>query len=213
MTSEFTAAWRDTAVAVRRSMELAHQSLVAGGLPIGSVVLDHGGRIIAEGRNRAYDAPGGVDRLQRCPIAHAEMNALAKISTETDLSATTLYSTHRPCLMCAAACEFTGVGVVRWVAPDPSDPANAADPADADHRWLVAANLWFLAGVLARRGPRAPTVVRAHSREPETATLLAAVDPATLRAKPTLWTALDPLWPRVTDAASRRARRLTGRPE
>ena len=47
------------------------------GWPVGAVVVDDKDRIVAEGRNRAYDAPGGQDRLQRTPIAHAEMNALA----------------------------------------------------------------------------------------------------------------------------------------
>jgi putative NADH-flavin reductase len=51
-----------------------------GGLPVGAVVMGSGGEVVAEGRNRAYDPPGGDDRLQGSPIAHAEMNALARIA-------------------------------------------------------------------------------------------------------------------------------------
>ena len=71
---------------------------------------------------------GGADRLQRTPIAHAEMNALAGIGTGTGLGGATLWSSHRPCMMCAAACEFTGVGVVIFIAPDPSDDDGGEDP-------------------------------------------------------------------------------------
>ena len=95
--------------ALLRCLELAHESFLAGGLPVGSVITDGHGERVSEGRNRAYDPAGGTDRLQRTPIAHAEMNALAAVSTETDLGGLALWSSHRPCLMCAAACEFTGV--------------------------------------------------------------------------------------------------------
>ena len=45
------------------------------------------------------------------------MNALAGVDTGTELDGMTLWSSHRPCLMCAAACEFTGVGAVVFIAP------------------------------------------------------------------------------------------------
>jgi tRNA(Arg) A34 adenosine deaminase TadA len=38
-----------------RSLELAHQSLVGGGLPVGAVLLGADGSVLGEGRNRAYD--------------------------------------------------------------------------------------------------------------------------------------------------------------
>lgn len=86
----------------------------------GAVIVTSNGERVGEGRNRAYDPAGGTDRLQRTPIAHAEMNALAAIGTGTELGDLTLRSSHQPCLTCAAACEFTGVGRVAFVAPDPS---------------------------------------------------------------------------------------------
>lgn len=209
MTSELTPVWLEAPLGVRRSLELAHRSLVTGGLPVGSVVTNHSGAIVAEGRNRAYDPPGGDDRLQGSPIAHAEMNALALVATETDLSEMTLWSSHRPCAMCAAACAFTEVGTVRFVAPDPSDPDGGPDPVDADHRWLLVANLLFLAGISAYAGPSATMIVLARSREPETTDLLDAMEPAMLRA-PTLPESLAPIWPRL-DAAAQQRRRRVGR--
>ena len=124
--------WQQAHVSVRRSLELAHEALRAGGLPVGAVILDASGDIIAEGRNHAYDPPVGDDPLQDTPIAHAEMNALARIPTKTDLSVCALWSTHRPCIMCAAATAFTGVGEVRFLAlipPTTTAPTRSASMA------------------------------------------------------------------------------------
>lgn len=55
--------------ALLRCLELAHESFLAGGLPVGSVITDGQGERVGEGRNRAYDPAGGTDRLQRTPIA------------------------------------------------------------------------------------------------------------------------------------------------
>jgi tRNA(Arg) A34 adenosine deaminase TadA len=199
----------DAGVGVCRSLELAHRSLLAGGLPVGAVLLDHGGSLVAEGRNRAYDPPGGDERLQGSPIAHAEMNALACVPTSTDLSTMTLWSTHRPCAMCAAACEFTGVGRVRFVAPDPSDGQPGPDPAGVGLHWLIVANLLFLSGVRAYSGAGAPIIVSARRREPETTDLLDTVPEKQLQTA-TLWESIGPIWPGVVRSAQRRQLRIGG---
>jgi len=62
-------AWREADGALLRCLELAHESFLAGGLPVGSVIAGSNGERISEGRNRAYDPAGGTDRLQRTPIA------------------------------------------------------------------------------------------------------------------------------------------------
>jgi tRNA(Arg) A34 adenosine deaminase TadA len=201
--SEFAAAWLDAELGLRRSLELAHLALVAGGLACGSAIVDRDGAIVAEGRNRAYDPPGGDDRLQGSPVAHAEMNALAAVPTSTDLSVVTLWSSHQPCLMCAAACAFTGVGTVRFVAPDPSDDDGGPDPEGADHPWLITANLMFLSAVSAYSGPAAPMITRARVREPETTGLLDVISPVALRAA-TLPESLAPAWPQIVAAAQQR---------
>ncbi|MGW4062796.1 nucleoside deaminase [Amycolatopsis sp. NPDC004747] len=203
------AAWHGAGSGVTRSLELAHRSLLAGGLPVGAVVLGADGSVVAEGRNRAYDPPGGDDPLQGSPIAHAEMNALARVATGAELSTAVLWSSHRPCGMCAAACEFTGVGQVRFVAPDPSDDQAGPDPSGVDGRWLIVANLLFLAGIRAYSGAEAPMLRRARDREPETTGLLDAVAPQQWRAA-TLLDALGPIWPGVVDAAHERRRRVGG---
>jgi tRNA(Arg) A34 adenosine deaminase TadA len=207
VTVELTSAWRDADLGVRRSLELAHLSLRAGGLPVGAVVVDRGGELLAEGRNRAYDPLGGDERLQGTPIAHAELNALARVAISADLSTMTLWSSHRPCTMCAAACEFTGVGTVRFVAPDPSDEQLGPDPVGVDVAWLIVANLLFLDGVRAHSGPTAPSVVRARRQEPEITDLLDVIGPRQLWDA-TLLEALAPIWPRVANAAQLRQHRV-----
>jgi hypothetical protein len=57
--------WSQADAALLRCLELAHQSFLAGGPPVGSVIVTGGGRQVSEGRNRAYDPAGGADRLQR----------------------------------------------------------------------------------------------------------------------------------------------------
>jgi tRNA(Arg) A34 adenosine deaminase TadA len=200
--------WDETPKPVRRSLELAHRALRAGGLPVGAVILDGSEKVVAEGRNHAYDPPDGDDPLQGTPLAHAEMNALARIATNADLSASTLWSTHQPCSMCAAACAFTGVGEVRFLAPDPSD-LDSADPENVDDRWAVLANVLFLEGISRYSGPQAPMISRARGREPETTELLLSVGPI-LFASPDLESGLAGVWPMIEAAANARARRRRG---
>jgi tRNA(Arg) A34 adenosine deaminase TadA len=193
-----------------RCLELAHQSFQAAGLPVGSVIVARDGETVSEGRNRAYDPAGGADRLQRTPVAHAEMNALAGISTGTSLGDLTLWSSHQPCLMCAAACTFTGVGTVIFIAPDPSDEDGGADPGGIETEWVIVANLLFLSGVAAYSGPASPMLVRARQREPEITDLIDTMGDRALR-QPSLRDALAPAWPDITSAAEQRRRHQHGR--
>jgi tRNA(Arg) A34 adenosine deaminase TadA len=205
---ELDVMWRAADGPLLRCLELAHESFLAGGLPVGSVIIGRDGETVSEGRNRAYDPPGGPDRLQRTPLAHAEMNALAAVDTAAELATMTLWSSHQPCLMCAAACEFTGVGQVAFIAPDPSDDGDAADPAGIEPEWIVVANLLFLSGVAAYSGPSAPMLTRARRREPEVTRLMDIAGDATLR-RPSLRDALASAWPQITAAAAERRKRLT----
>jgi len=203
---DLDAMWRQADAALVRCLELAHQSFLAGGLPVGSVIVASGGEKVSEGRNRAYDPAGGADRLQRTPIAHAEMNALACIETGTDLAAMTLWSSHRLCLMCAAACEFTGVGTVIFIAPDPSDDDLGEDPAGIATEWVIVANLLFLSGVAAYSGSSSSMIVRAGQREPEITDLMRIIGDTALR-QPVLRDALAPGWPDLQAAARDRRSR------
>ncbi|MFB7615150.1 nucleoside deaminase [Kitasatospora sp. NPDC056181] len=221
-TDSFETAWAALVPAARRCLELAHRSWLDGGLPVGAVLTGADGTVVAEGRNRAYDPPGGAEPLQGTPLAHAELNALAVARTGWDLAAHTLWSSHEPCGMCAAAAAFTGVGAVRHLAPDPwavaSGHSDAPVPAPgrsgssglsrpSGPRWAgVAANLLFLADAVRAGGPGHRTVRTALAADPLTTRLaldvvadVAAGRPASAADLPAL---LAPLWPRIVEAAT-----------
>jgi len=78
--------WLDAA------FEQAQKSLSEGGLPIGSVLVDENGDIVARGHN---------ERVQTGdPTAHAEMVCIRNAKRRRDWHKTTLVSTLSPCIMC-----------------------------------------------------------------------------------------------------------------
>jgi tRNA(Arg) A34 adenosine deaminase TadA len=103
----------------RRCLELAWESCAAGTIGVGAVITDADGAVVAEGRNRIFDRPGGSSALQGTRIAHAEMNALADAHHRVALERCTLWTSLQPCLMCASAAVLAGVGTIRYLAADP----------------------------------------------------------------------------------------------
>ncbi|MFE6781496.1 nucleoside deaminase [Streptomyces sp. NPDC057680] len=208
----FHAEWAAAPEAVRRCLALAYEALAAGGLAVGSVLTDPTGRVRAEGRNHAYDDGPGGGPLRGSPLAHAEMNALGAARTDWDLSVLTLWSTQEPCHMCTAAAAFTGVGEVRYLAPDPWALASGNDGSSGvagmdQQPWLVVANAMFLRSVsVAAQGTEEPaTLARCRELEPETAGLHDALPPGLPVARSVEdW--LAGLWHAIGDAAT--ARRL-----
>ena len=178
--TEAADAWQALDRAAARSLELAHQALIAGGLAVGCVISDAAG-IVAEGRNRAYDPATGADPLERTPLAHAEMNALARLDTDASVAGLTLWSTQQPCSMCRAAIDFVGIGSLRVIATDPSDPDHRADEA-VDDVWVVLATAMFLAGPVRVGGAEHPMVTANASAEPEAVQL--AIEAATTSTHP-----------------------------
>jgi tRNA(Arg) A34 adenosine deaminase TadA len=204
--------WAGLADPWRRGLALAYLTLSAGGLAVGAVIVASDGAIVAEGRNRAYDPTGGDDPLQGTGLAHAEMNALARVPTGRDLGNCTLYSTQQPCSMCSAAAAFLGVGRVAFLAKDPSaiGPDGAGDgPDGVSATWVVVANVFFLHNVIRRRGDASPMIAANRAVEPEITDLAVALaNDGSLDATTTLRDALDVMAARVDAAVARRALRL-----
>ncbi|MFG2751491.1 nucleoside deaminase [Streptomyces xanthophaeus] len=212
--ADFGTAWRAAPQAVRRALQLAHEALTAGGLAVGAVLTDAAGTVLAEGRNEAYEDGPGRGPLRGTPLAHAEMNALGAARTQWDLGSAVLWSTQEPCRMCAAAARFTGVGRVRYLAPDPwalTDGSAGSSGADEQGEavWLLAANVMFLRSVAVafEDDPGEPEILSHHRGvEPETAALHDAVPPGLPAAGPVEeW--LAGIWPQLTAAAVRRSLR------
>ena len=97
---------------------LMWDAYVAGTVPVGAVVADASGSIVARGRNRIFD-DGGESQLGRSYLAHAEINALLAIPPPPSRAPLTLYSVLEPCHLCLSAAYSTRMTAVRYAAPDP----------------------------------------------------------------------------------------------
>lgn len=93
----------------RRSFELAWESFLDGGVPVGCVITDPDGVVVAEGRSRVLAPPA---------VAHAEINALSELPPG-HYPRHTIWSTLEPCFMCTAAVFHSHVGRIRFAAADP----------------------------------------------------------------------------------------------
>jgi tRNA(Arg) A34 adenosine deaminase TadA len=89
-----------------------------GEVPIGAVVVDGEGQVIAAARNRTEEDAD--------PTAHAEMLAIRKACANLGaprLPDCDLYVTLEPCAMCAAALSFARIRRVYFAAFDPKGGA------------------------------------------------------------------------------------------
>jgi len=85
----------------------------------GAVITDAAGSVVAEGRNRVFGEPSGEYLLEGTRLAHAEMNALARVPAGVALDDCTLWSSLEPCLVCLSSALLSNVGEIRFLAPDP----------------------------------------------------------------------------------------------
>jgi cytosine deaminase len=79
--------WMDAALAQ------AEESWAQGGIPIGSVLVDQGGQIVARGHNERVQSED--------PTAHAEVVCIRNAGRRRDWKQLTLVSTLSPCPMCS----------------------------------------------------------------------------------------------------------------
>lgn len=85
---------------MRLALEEAERGYEEGGVPVGSVLVEHG-RLVARGHNR---------RVQEGdPIAHGEMDCLRRAGRRPHYRDTVLYTTLSPCMMCAGAVLQFGI--------------------------------------------------------------------------------------------------------
>ena len=88
-------AWLEAAI------EQAEKSWSEGGIPIGAVLADASGAIVARGHNRRVQAAD--------PTAHAEIVCLRNAGRRRDWPELTLVSTLSPCAMCSGAAILYGI--------------------------------------------------------------------------------------------------------
>jgi tRNA(adenine34) deaminase len=102
------------ALFMRRALDCAEAAARAGEVPVGAVLVDEQGTVLAEAGN----APIGLHD----PTAHAEILVLRAAAARMGnyrLPGTTLYVTLEPCTMCAGAMVHARVARVVYAAADP----------------------------------------------------------------------------------------------
>ncbi|MCS6987454.1 MAG: nucleoside deaminase [Sphingomonadaceae bacterium] len=106
-----------------RALDLARVAAAMGEVPVGAVVTDPSGQVVAEAHNRT--------RADRDPTAHAELLAIrratAALGTER-LAGLTLWVTLEPCAMCAGAIALARLSRLVYAAPDPKAGAVVNGP-------------------------------------------------------------------------------------
>lgn len=99
---------------MRAALAEAGAAAAVGDVPVGAVVTDASGAVIARGRNRR-EADGD-------PTGHAELDAIraaARAIGEWRLDGLTLVVTLEPCTMCAGAITNARLSRLVFGAPDP----------------------------------------------------------------------------------------------
>jgi tRNA(adenine34) deaminase len=96
-----------------KAFEEAHAAAARGEVPVGAVIMDSAGKIIAAAGNRTLQL--------KDPTAHAEMltirEAARSLSSERLIDCD-LYVTLEPCAMCAAAISFARLRRIYYAASD-----------------------------------------------------------------------------------------------
>ena len=101
-----------------QALAAARDAAAAGEVPVGAVIVDPAGKIIATAANRT--------RRDSDPTAHAEMLAIreaaARLGNER-LDGCALWVTLEPCAMCAGAIAHARIGRLYYGAADPKGGA------------------------------------------------------------------------------------------
>jgi tRNA(Arg) A34 adenosine deaminase TadA len=179
------------AIPMQRALEAALDAIRAGSLGIGAVVAHADGGIVASGRNRLHETEPGDDLIAGSSLAHAEINALAKLRfrahEDDDLE---LSTTLQPCLQCLGVIRMSPIRTVNILAPDPlwiGVEQLRRVTAFVGTRWPTIhtspASEW---SVMALISPTRHALAHLRIGEPwrrelpETSALAASIDPATL---------------------------------
>ena len=108
---ELEGAWRG-------AFDLAWQALRAGSVPVGAVLVDEAGDVVAQGRNRIFESDAPPGQLAHSFLAHAELNALVGLDPARRYGGHVLYTTLEPCVLCMGAAMMVMVGSIRYASND-----------------------------------------------------------------------------------------------
>ena len=120
-----------------KAIHMAREAANLNEVPVGAVIVDSGGKILAAASNRTIK---NID-----PTAHAEILALRTAATRLGnyrLAGTTVYTTIEPCAMCAGALVNARVARLVFGAHDERFGAvethfRVCDSPDLNHRMEI----------------------------------------------------------------------------
>jgi tRNA(Arg) A34 adenosine deaminase TadA len=92
---------------LRRSFEVARQSMSHGNHPFGAILVDEDGSVLIETENGYMPAHDGTAHAERLLATEA-----CRTLGRDVLAKATLYSSAEPCAMCAGAIYWAGIGRV-----------------------------------------------------------------------------------------------------
>jgi tRNA(adenine34) deaminase len=110
--------WSDLEPAWHEALQLAWEAFGAGTIPVGAVVTDADGSVLARGRNRMFATSAPAGQIFGSRVAHAEINALVQLGTERRYFDCTLWTTLEPCAQCIGAAWLSTIGRVAFAASD-----------------------------------------------------------------------------------------------
>jgi tRNA(adenine34) deaminase len=99
---------------MKEALQLAHKAAICGEVPVGAVIVDAAGEVVARSHN-LVEAGGDV-------TAHAEMLAMREATATLGskfLEDCSLYVTLEPCAMCATAISYARLKRIYFGAYDP----------------------------------------------------------------------------------------------
>jgi tRNA(adenine34) deaminase len=111
-------AWARLATPWRESFQLAWDAFGAETVPVGAVVVDEAGAVVARGRNRIFEDEAPPGQLGGTRIAHAEVNALAQLPAGQRYDEYTLFTTIEPCVLCIGAASIATIRRIEYAGPD-----------------------------------------------------------------------------------------------
>ncbi|MEM9514836.1 MAG: deaminase [Actinomycetota bacterium] len=130
--------------AMRQALVRAFDAADAGSLAIGACIAADD-RMVATGRNRLHEIEVGDDHVAGTSLAHAEINALAKLRFRAHESdELELHTTLQPCVQCLGAIRLAPISRVVVLTPDPL--------------WIGVEQIRDATSFLAERWPRITTL-------------------------------------------------------
>ncbi|MCX6751165.1 MAG: nucleoside deaminase [Candidatus Nomurabacteria bacterium] len=100
--------------------EQAWISYCENSIPIGAIIINHTGEVIAVGRNKIYDKSDDYHHVFYHQLGHAELNALLKVSKHEypDIEKYILLTSFEPCPMCLGAFVMSRIKTLYFAAHD-----------------------------------------------------------------------------------------------